>query len=439
MPIRGSRRPSVVPISAPSFSTPPRPYIYRKIAYVFIALTVLIVIAVLWLSSVKAEITVNVKKEGTTVDTVVQLARTPHAGQLMGRVVQGTYKNRKEYTIKGAQASSTTPTTTVPVVTQPTTTAPATTPTTPASSTVQVRGTVRIVNTYSKAQPLVRTTRLLTADGKLYRIDKTVTVPAGGEISVPVYADKQGFEFAIAPTRFTIPGLYTDLQKLIYAVSDAPFTATTVAATTTPAPITTTPVRTTPTPTRPTTPTAATPEELEQSKRALTDETLEQAKRMLSAEVNESGALEGVYFTQVKTDTIPGSTPQSYIVLVDAQVTAVFYPKDDMLVLMRSKIKEKVPADRELVPFDNQAIRYQIEAVDPQAETATIRAQVNADYRLTMTSPGLQKTSLAGKSKSEVTEELKKLEGVENVEIKTRPGWLRKIPSLKDHIEVKIQ
>jgi hypothetical protein len=42
MTLRGSRRPHVVPITAPSFPTAPRTNIYRNIAYSFIAFTVIV-------------------------------------------------------------------------------------------------------------------------------------------------------------------------------------------------------------------------------------------------------------------------------------------------------------------------------------------------------------------------------------------------------------
>lgn len=76
-----------------------------------------------------------------------------------------------------------------------------------ASGTQQVSraatGIVTIYNEYSTAaQPLVATTRLITADGTLYRIKNTITVPGAteksdgtlspGSISTSIYADKPG-------------------------------------------------------------------------------------------------------------------------------------------------------------------------------------------------------------------------------------------------------
>ena len=136
---------------------------------------------------------------------------------------------------------------------------------------------------------------------------------------------------------------------------------------------------------------------------------------------------------------MPGSTPQSFIIYVQADVTAVYYPKDDMLVLVRTKLREKVPSDRELIPFDGKSIRYQIESVDPRVETATVRVQTDAAARLTPASEALKIENLVGKSKQEVIDTLKKLDGVESVDVTTSPGWLRKIPSMQERVELRVE
>lgn len=45
----------------------------------------------------------------------------------------------------------------------------------------RVRGTVTLINKLTRNQRLVATTRLLAADGRLYRLDEAVNIPAGGE------------------------------------------------------------------------------------------------------------------------------------------------------------------------------------------------------------------------------------------------------------------
>lgn len=83
-------------------------------------------------------------------------------------------------------------------------------------SNQKARGLVTIYNEYnSNPQPLVATTRLLTQDGKLFRLIKGVTVPGmtkngeeskRGLVEAEVVADQSGEDYNIGPARFTIPG-----------------------------------------------------------------------------------------------------------------------------------------------------------------------------------------------------------------------------------------
>src|SRR3989338_2595118 len=79
------------------------------------------------------------------------------------------------------------------------------TPTGTSSKTVEdiSTGTVKIYNNLSFAQALVATTRLLSQEGVLFRLKSAVTIPAGGSVDAPVYADLPGVSGDIKPTRFT--------------------------------------------------------------------------------------------------------------------------------------------------------------------------------------------------------------------------------------------
>lgn len=91
-------------------------------------------------------------------------------------------------------------------------------------------GKVRIYNQYSSQdQPLVATTRVMSPDGKIFRLTKTVTVPGmkgdePGTVEAEVKADEAGESLNIAPSRFTIPGFDgTAKQGKFYAQSERAF------------------------------------------------------------------------------------------------------------------------------------------------------------------------------------------------------------------------
>ncbi|MBU2101443.1 hypothetical protein KKH05_01870 [Patescibacteria group bacterium] len=81
----------------------------------------------------------------------------------------------------------------------------------------KARGTITIYNNFGvDSQPLVKATRFVTPDGKIYRLDRDVVVPGakseGGSIvpssiEASVIADQPGEEYNIGPvSKFRIPG-----------------------------------------------------------------------------------------------------------------------------------------------------------------------------------------------------------------------------------------
>lgn len=425
MTLRASRRPHVVPITAPSFPTGPRTHVYRNIAYSFIAFTVVVLLAVLWLSSARATVVLTTKRTPVTFEGTIDISPTPQQGQLLGSVQHETFTKIQEFPATGS-VSSTVATPVTPVT-------PAPTPATP----VQARGTVRIINTYSRAQPLVRTTRLLTADGKLYRIQKDVNVPAGGEVTVEVLADKQGAEFAIAPTRFTIPGLFADLQPLIYAQSDAAFTAqpvTSGSAAATP----------TPTPTKPTVSTFVTQADIDKARSAFEEAALAQAKANLVPDASLRNP-DVTYILQpiepFKTSVLVGQNAATFIASAKYDVIAVFYPKEDMQAYVRTKLKEKIPEGRDLLlPADGSSgVTIEVKKADPTTNSASMNVQAQGDYRFTPSNVGPQKASIAGRSETEAEEILRAMEGIEDADVQISPSWYRKVPSLRDRIDIQVK
>ena len=94
-------------------------------------------------------------------------------------------------------------------------------------SQLQAQGKVRIGSDYASPITLVKTTRILSSDGKLYHLAQTVTVPARSHVIADVYADQNGSQYAIGPSSFSIPGLSSTLQQYVSVSSDAAFTMST--------------------------------------------------------------------------------------------------------------------------------------------------------------------------------------------------------------------
>lgn len=97
----------------------------------------------------------------------------------------------------------------------------------PAESTVTTSdpasGKISITNSQTTTQALIKNTRFATPEGLVFRIRDSISIPAGGTISVMVYADEAGEKYNIGPATFTIPGLKgSNAFTQVTAKSDAP-------------------------------------------------------------------------------------------------------------------------------------------------------------------------------------------------------------------------
>lgn len=409
MTLRHSRRSSES--SAPHFPPAPvTPRLYRNIALTFLGLTIAVVILVVWMSSVKATVRVHVKRDPANVELAVDIAKQPTTGELRGRVVQGPFDNILEFNVK-EQATSTA-----------------------VALVATTTGRVRITNNYSKAQPLIQRTRLLTPGGKLFRITSTINVPPGSSVEVEAVSDQPGSEYAVKKgTAFTIPGLWVDLQKLIFAEAITDFTGTAIGG-------------------------AArrivTQTDVDSAYASLQEGVVEKAKKLLMAEAGigpeqvgstcpaNGDCWEAVYLVaplEKKTNISPGQPSESFLAQVKVNVTGVFYPKKDMDALLRTKLKERLPEGRELIGFGENQATYRLERSDAETEKARIQASVQAFSRLTAQSPSLSKEALLGLSIEEAKDTFAGIEGVEFIEVTLRPSWARRLPSQQEKIDLRIE
>lgn len=375
---------------------------YRNIAVSFLGLTVIVIGAVVWMSTVKAAVRVHVRRDVTKLDSAVEIAKSPEQGQLQGRVVEGTFGNIQEFNVEQPSLS------TVDTITT---------------------GRVKITNNYSKAQTLVKTTRLQAPDGKLFRINTTVNIPSSQTVEAEAYSDQAGQEYAIGSgVKFTIPGLWIDLQKWIYAESITPFQGGQRAIK------------------------IVSASDISAAQENLEAAVLEQSKKTLIAEagvvpdsLTDSCTVdcwEGIYFItpiEKKSNVTVGQEADAFLAQVKIKVTAVFYPKREMELLVRTRLKERLPEGRDLVDFEASRVIYRLEQSDPSSEKARIGFIAEAASRLTAQSPALSAEKLAGLSISEAQDELAKVEGVEYAEIKLKPSWARKLPTQKKGIEIIIE
>lgn len=386
-------------MSRGSFPQPPAPKMFRNIAVTFVLITVVVIAVALWTSSVKATITVTANEEPVSVDAVLDIAPSPQTNQIRGRVVNGSYVEAKEYVVEPIEIDQTAP-----------------------KEPTKTTGKVKITNNYSKDQPLVVKTRLLTNDDKLFRITKTVNVPAGGSVEVEAVSDQEGFEFEIAKgEKMTIPGLWEGLQDKIYAESITAFTGEGQEQ----GPIT-----------------MVTADAIVKAQEELYTKALETAKKTLVLEAGADPSWESVFLvteSSKQSNAAPGQKMDRFMAQVRVSVTGVFFPKDDVVALIRSKLSEKLPEGYSLSDVDMAQISFKLEDADESSGRAELAVSAEAMSHLTENSNVFRKDAIVGLPMDEVIRKWSAIDGVQSVDVELSPNWVHRLPSMKDKITINVE
>ncbi len=177
--------------------------LYTKIAWTSLAVAVVIAAVVLTAAAGRATVVVTLKTDTTSKEVVMRVARREAQGSIqsggqpmvVGDIVESIGSARATKAVRST-----------------------------AATPQRARGSVVLINTTARPQPLVATTRLLTPTGVLFRIPRPVTIPARARVTSEAVADLPGSSGNVGPTRWRIPGLSLSLQSLIYAESAAAMT-----------------------------------------------------------------------------------------------------------------------------------------------------------------------------------------------------------------------
>lgn len=261
------------------------------------------------------------------------------------------------------------------------------------------RGTVTIENHYSADQPLVRTTRLLSDSGVLFHTDATVTVPTGGKVDVPVYADQPGETGNIEASTFEIVALWQGLKDKIYATSAEAMTGGVVNQN------------------------VITEADIAAAKVAAEQQLREQAVTSLvkAAQTEATGITADsvqLRITEQTTTPLPGAQTDRITVTTTAQAQALAFTTEKLLNVLEQEFHQNIAAD---------ALQYTVTIADNESK---VSGQI--DLSKMLTAQDIDTTQLTGKTKDQIKTHLEQQPGVKAVPIDQMsfsPFWLNTLPA----------
>ncbi|OGL87890.1 hypothetical protein A3I42_03880 [Candidatus Uhrbacteria bacterium RIFCSPLOWO2_02_FULL_49_11] len=369
-------------MNMPKHSSSPR--FYGRVAIGFSALTALLALVIAALSLSRAAITLVPRTSPLTLQkvlTVIPSSAPSAPDAIPGTVITKTVTLEGDVPVTGG--------TLVPD---------------------RAHGSVTVINTYDRNQPLVATTRLLSPEGVLFRITDTVTVPAGGETEVEARADIPGKEGEAHPTRFTIPGLRQELQDKIYAVSKTPMTGGERRIS------------------------AITEADIEKARTALARVSAD-ALQQLKWENENNDTFISFEQLNEKVMTPVGEEAQNARIQGMYRITTVRVDPE----ILATQLQEKIPSrqDSALAITSLNPIELSVDRLT--ADGAVVSVTQRGTATILLSSQGIDKKRLTGEKASVARQILQSIPDVSEAQITLRPKFLPYLPFLSDHITITVQ
>ena len=279
-------------------------------------------------------------------------------------------------------------------------------------------GTVDIVNRATEVQRLLERSRLVTADGQLFYMQKHAIVPPNSRVSVSVEADLAGESSNIEPQRLDFAALDEASQQLVYAEATKALTGGSGEEIS-----------------------VVGEEDINQAKRTAGEQARSQAESEIRVELPEGWViLEESWTGEVVSfdaEAAVGDKTPEFGYKAKIAVRVMGFEQKVLEEHLKTTLEERLDDDYMLFP-------------GPIAYTKSVsnvdwdKGQLKLAVRVTHTTiPSLSldtlRDKLAGRSVEEAKEYLEGLSGVRSASIELWPFWARSVPRIEQRISLELE
>jgi hypothetical protein len=293
----------------------------------------------------------------------------------------------------------------------------------------KAKGKITIYNQYSSSpQTLVKTTRLMSTSGKIFRLISTVTIPGAiidqGKIvasskEVDVEADEAGADYNIGPSDFKIPGFEgTPKYNAFYGKSTQPMTGGAKGKMK-----------------------VATQDDITGAINivalGLKDTVSKEFQGIIPNDLKlltDSQSLEIVESSSNIKANMPGD---KFTVTVKVKAVGLAFIEQDVLSLLEKNVADKISENRTLL-FSTIKIDYKTSKFDSSKGVSNLVCSVEADSVWNFDTNQI-KSDLAGKTEAEAKTYLSSLAEIETAKIVLWPFWVKRVPAKESRIKVLIK
>ncbi len=287
-------------------------------------------------------------------------------------------------------------------------------------------GEIVIFNNNSKPQTLVATTRFLTPDNILYRLEKRVVIPPKSSITSIITADKPGASGNITgPITLSIPGLNPAMQQRVYGKLEGSLSGGIKRRG------------------------KLTQEDIDRGVSIIKDAIAYEARvKRLSDSLEKNGIPEQASLPESLTKTkilskdisaSVGELVDNFTVSVTAQVTGVSYDRNDLVRIAQARIISLLPDGEELVSLDPGSLEVSLDSIDQETQTANLSIVASGKSIITPESQIVPKHEIVGLTSDELREYFESIPGIDKITVEFNPFWVTRVPRLTGQINMEIQ
>jgi hypothetical protein len=293
---------------------------------------------------------------------------------------------------------------------------------------VKAEGIIKVYNAYSTSdQPLLATTRFVSADGKLFRSLKREIIVGGeyvkgkfvpGETDIMVRAAEPGEDYNIEPSTFSIPGFVgTPKYTAFYGKS---FESMTKGFRREVAQIT--------------------QDDLDKAKEILVERLKKESKDFLISALPQGFVLlEETISQEVIEENFSqeaGAEAESFNFQAKVKSFSLIFKKSDLEDLAKKIISENIKEGKKFQE-ESLEIDYSIKSMDLEDSQMILKIEIKAKIYSDINLDKFKK-ALLGKTIQEVRAFLQGQPEINKSEINLSPFWRRKIPEDFDKVDVKL-
>ncbi len=368
--------------------------LYKKMAFIFILLTLILVGTFCYFSFVNLTITITPQNERISDNMVVNVYNdaeennSPYLNNdIVGAVEVLEVQESGTYQSSGEEVTG-----------------------------KEIQGKVRIINNYSQNQSLISSTRLLSPNNKLYRMQRTVNVPAGGSVEVEVYTQDPGPEMAIGETEFNIPGLWAGLQDKIYAKSLGSFTYNIQKEF------------------------SVQESDIKRSVSNLKQKIIKKIEQQFAN--GYKGYDEVIYNIEedsmsIETDKKAGEEGEEFSASIKAKVDIVAFDNNKIITAAKKRLISRIPNGKQLFGFNQDNMNYSINSFnnEPTIVEVNFSGTMIPEKGTTI----IDKKDILGLNKNQLKDYLDSFKNISDYKINFTPSFINEVPALVDRINIKVQ